>query len=88
MTSPKLKAKKPVKAIPKLELNLQDTAVAFADKTNAELKKRYWLFKLMNSSFFTNLGTTTAELGLRFHLPINWAIKATVFKHFLRRRND
>ncbi len=36
----------------------------------------------MNSQFFTNLGTTTAELGLKFHLPINWAIKATIFKHF------
>lgn len=82
MTSPKLKAKKTVPEIKALDLNLQDTEVAFADKSNAQLKNRYWLFRLMNSPFFTSLGTKGAELGLKFHLPIKWAIKATIFKHF------
>lgn len=66
----------------KLELDLQNTEVAFADKSNAELKKRYWLFRLMNSPTLNNLATQSAEIGLKFHLPIKWAIKATVFKHF------
>ena len=82
MTSPKLKAKKLVKESAKVELNLQNTAIAFADKSNAELKKRYWLFRLMNSEFFNKIATTSAQIGLKFHLPIKWAIKATVFNHF------
>ncbi len=65
-----------------LQLDLQDTAVAFADKSNAELKKRYWLFRMMNSASLNSFGTKMAELSLRFHLPFKWAIKATVFKHF------
>jgi proline dehydrogenase len=64
------------------QLNLQDTAVAFADKSNAELKKRHWLFKLMNAQSLTEFGTNLAEFGLKFHLPIKWLIKATVFKQF------
>jgi proline dehydrogenase len=64
------------------QLNLQDTAVAFADKSNAELKKRHWLFKLMNAQSLTDFGTNCAEFGLKYHLPIKWLIKATVFKQF------
>jgi len=64
------------------QLDLQDTAVAFADKSNAELKKRYWLFRMMNSPSLNSFGTKMAELSLRFRLPFKWAIKATVFKHF------
>jgi proline dehydrogenase len=63
-------------------LNLQDTAVAFADKSNAELRKRHWLFKLMNAQSLTDFGTGCAQFGLKYHLPIKWLIKATVFKQF------
>lgn len=65
-----------------LELNLQDTAIAFADKSNAELKRRLWLFRMMNAESLNSFGTKMAELSLKWHLPIKWAIKATVFKHF------
>lgn len=68
--------------MPKLELDLQNTEVAFADKSNAELKKRYWLFRMMNSESLNSFGTKMAELSLKWHLPVQWAIKATVFKHF------
>ncbi len=64
------------------QLNLQDTAIAFSDKSNTELKKRHWLFKLMNAQSLTDFGTSCAEFGLKFHLPIKWLIKATVFKQF------
>ncbi|MCU0240164.1 MAG: proline dehydrogenase family protein [Pyrinomonadaceae bacterium] len=65
-----------------LQLNLQDTEIAFADKSNADLKKRYWLFKLMNSEMLNTIGTKCAELSLRWHLPIKWMFKATIYKHF------
>lgn len=66
----------------KIDLDLQNTEVAFADKTNAELKRRYWLFRMMNSEGLNNFGTKMAELSLKWHLPVQWAIKATVFKQF------
>jgi proline dehydrogenase len=81
MATPKSTAEKA--ATPKnLDLDLQNTEIAFADKSNGELKKRYWLFKMMNSETMNSFGTKMAELSLSWHLPVQWAIKATVFKHF------
>lgn len=80
MATPKLNSKKIPKSVPNLDL--QNTEVAFADKTNAELKRRYWLFRMMNSEGLNNFGTKVAELSLKWHLPVQWAIKATVFKQF------
>ncbi len=64
------------------KLNFQDTKTAFADKSNAELEKKYWLFKLMNSPFLTSLGTKSTALALRLGLPIKGLVKNTIFKQF------
>src|SRR5215213_4014734 len=64
------------------ELNFQDTKIAFADKTNAELKEKYRLFKMMNSPFLTEFGTGAAQMALRLGLPVKGLIKSTVFKQF------
>ncbi len=64
------------------KLNFQDTKTAFADKSDAELEKKHWLFKLMNSPFLTNLGTRATELALRLGLPIKGLVKQTIFKQF------
>jgi proline dehydrogenase len=82
MATPTLKAKKVKKEKEPLDLDLQNTEVAFADKSNSELRRRYWLFKMLNSETLNSFGTTMAELSLRWHLPIKWAIKATIFNHF------
>lgn len=63
-------------------MNFQDTTTAFGDKTNAEIKTRYWLFRLMNSPSLTNFFSTSAEIGLKLHLPIKSLIKHTIFKQF------
>ena len=64
------------------KLNFQDTAVAFADKSNAALREKYWLFKLLNSPLLNEFGTKAAELGLSLHLPIKGLIKRTIFRQF------
>jgi proline dehydrogenase len=64
------------------ELNFQDTKTAFADKTDAELKEKYRMFKMMNSPFLTEFGTGAAQMALRFGLPVKGLIKSTVFKQF------
>src|ERR1041384_7172972 len=65
-----------------LNLNFHDTATAFADKSNAELKQKYWLFKMMNSSWLVDIGTASTEFALSLGLPIQGMIKQTVFKQF------
>jgi proline dehydrogenase len=64
------------------QLDLHNTEVAFADKSDAELTKRFWLFRLMGSQSLNDIATKTANFALSFHLPIKWALKATVFSHF------
>jgi proline dehydrogenase len=63
-------------------LNLNDTAVAFASKSNGELQKKYWLFSLMNSPLLTSIGTKSAELSLSLGLPVKGLIKQTIFRQF------
>jgi proline dehydrogenase len=83
MATPKSKADPSPQQKVLTDLDLQNTKIAFADKSNAELKRRYWLFRMMNSETLNNFGTKMAELSLKWHLPVQWAIKATVFKHFV-----
>jgi proline dehydrogenase len=63
-------------------LNFQNTAVAFASKSDAELQKKYWLFSLMGSPLLTNLGTKSAEWSLSLGLPVKGLIKQTIFRQF------
>jgi proline dehydrogenase len=64
------------------KLDFHDTATAFADKSNAELKQKYRLFKMMNSSWLVDFGTASTEFALSLGLPIQGMIKQTVFKQF------
>lgn len=64
------------------KLDFQDTATAFADKSNAELKEKYRLFKMMNSPFLNSLGTRAAKFALTLGLPVEGLIKSTVFEQF------
>ena len=64
------------------KLDFQDTATAFADKSDSELKEKYRVFKLMNSPFLNALGTRSAKLALSLGLPVEGIIKRTVFEQF------
>jgi len=63
-------------------LDFQDTATAFADKTTAELKEKYRLFKLMNSPSLVSVGTKMTNFALSFGLPVKGLIKSTIYEQF------
>ncbi len=65
-----------------LNLDFQDTATAFADKSVSELKQKYRMFKLMNSPTLNGLGTGMAKFALSIGLPVEGLIKNTVFDQF------
>jgi proline dehydrogenase len=65
-----------------LNLNFQDTATAFADKSDAELQEKYRMFKMMNSPFLNGIGTAAAEFALALGLPVKGLIKETLYKQF------
>src|SRR4030095_14010720 len=64
------------------KLDFRDTATAFAAKSDAELREKYRLFKLLNSPFLNAVGTRVARFALSLGLPVEGLIKETVFDQF------
>ena len=65
------------------KLNFSNTEIAFADKTNKELKRMHWLFKLMNNPVLVKISTQLGLLGVKYSLPFAKAVvKKTIFKQF------
>ena len=63
-------------------LDFQDTATAFADKSDSQLNEKYRLFKMLNSPLLNALGSTAARFALSLGLPVKGLIKATIFEQF------
>ena len=64
------------------KLDFRDTATAFADKSDAELREKYRLFKMLNSPFLNAVGTRVAKFALSIGLPVEGLIKETIFEQF------
>ncbi len=60
----------------------ENTEIAFAYKTNGELRKAYYLFKIVGSSWMVKMGKIITQILLGLRLPISWAIKPTIYSHF------
>lgn len=63
-------------------LSFENTEVAFAAKSNSELNKAYWLFKLIGNPALVKVGKQATSIALRLNLPLNWIIKPTIFQQF------
>jgi len=63
-------------------LSFDNTEIAFRGKTDADLKRAYWLFKLISINFLTKIGPPITNLALNIGLPIKSLIKSTIFRHF------
>jgi proline dehydrogenase len=59
-----------------------NTKRAFALKSDKDLKKALFIFKLMNQPALVSVGTKLTKLGLALHLPIEGLIKKTIFEQF------
>ena len=63
-------------------IDFKNLKIAFADKSNTDLNRAYFLFKGMSNPFFSKLLTNLSKFALKLHLPIKPIIKATVYKQF------
>ena len=59
-----------------------NTKDAFSIKTDFELLRAYFLFKIIENSFLVKIGSSLINLALKFYIPITPIIKITVFNHF------
>lgn len=65
-----------------MENIFNDTKVAFELKTDTELERAYFLFKMIDNEPLVRIGTAVTNFALKAHLPVESLIRATVFDHF------
>jgi len=63
-------------------LSFENTEIAFRNSTNTDLKRAYWLFRMININFLVKIGPPITNLAMKIGLPIKSIIKGTIFKHF------
>lgn len=63
-------------------LSFENTEIAFRHSSNSDLKRAYWLFRMININFFVKMGPPITNFAMRIGVPIKGIIKATIFKHF------
>lgn len=63
-------------------LNFEDTRVAFAGRSVLELRRAYWLFRLLSVEWLANLGQSLLMFALKLRLPVEGIILRTIFRHF------
>jgi len=69
-------------------VDFNDTKTAFELKSNKELRRAFYLFKLISYPFLVTLGKALVFLSIKLRLPVNFIIKNTVFDHFCAGIND
>ncbi|AZQ58215.1 proline dehydrogenase [Maribacter sp. MJ134] len=60
----------------------ENTATAFSLKTDSELERAYFLFKMIANEPLVKMGTLMTNFAIRAKLPVEGLIRATVFDHF------
>jgi proline dehydrogenase len=64
------------------QVSFEDTDIAFSSKSNAALRKTYWLFWAMNNPTLVKFGTSAIKISFALRLPIKWLVKNTIFSQF------
>lgn len=63
-------------------ISFDNTEIAFKSKSNKDLKRAYWLFKMIGSQSLVKFGKWATGFSLKMHLPIEGMVKKTIFKQF------
>lgn len=62
--------------------DFENTAIAFQLKSDSELERAYFLFKLIANEPLVRIGTAVTNFAVKAHLPVEGLIRATVFDQF------
>lgn len=61
----------------------ENTAIAFALKTNRELNKTWWLFKFLSYPGLVKMANACMHAAINLHLPVKPIIKKTIYRQFV-----
>ncbi|MGC1514723.1 MAG: proline dehydrogenase family protein [Maribacter sp.] len=60
----------------------ENTSTAFSLKSDSELERAYFLFKMISNEPLVKMGSAITNFAIKAHLPVENLIRATVFDHF------
>lgn len=63
-------------------VDLSNTQIAFSHLSDFQLRRAYWLFRIIGQPLVVQLGPQVADFSLKFRLPVKGLIRQTVFSHF------
>lgn len=63
-------------------ISFDNTEIAFQSKSNSDLNRAYWLFKLIGNPTMVKVGKWSTNTALNLGLPISGLIKKTIFMQF------
>ena len=63
-------------------ISFENTKVAFKSKSSPDLRRAYWLFKMVSSNNMVKFGKWATNIALKLRLPIDGVIRKTIFKQF------
>lgn len=61
----------------------ENTEVAFSSKSDRDLKRAYWLFRIIGNRNVSLIGKYATQIALALRLPISGMVRATIFKQFV-----
>lgn len=66
------------------DLDFSNTSIAFINKTDAQLKKTAWMFRIMNNPTWVSLLTRMGEWSIKWSLPgARTVFRHTIFEQFI-----
>lgn len=65
-----------------MNTTFNNTEVAFQLKSDSELERAYFLFRMIANEPLVRIGTAVTNFAIKAHLPVDGLIRATVFDHF------
>jgi proline dehydrogenase len=68
-------------------IDFGNTEIAFKIRSNKELRKAYYLFKLISFPSLVKIGNFIIGFAARIGLPVNWIVKPTVYRLFVGGEN-
>ncbi len=64
-------------------LSFDNTQIAFAHRSDKDLRKAYMLFRMISNNSLVAAGKRLTQIAVRLHIPVDWAVKPTIFAHFV-----
>jgi proline dehydrogenase len=63
-------------------VSFDDTETAFRSKSNADLMRAFWLFRIISYNWLVQISPPFVKFALWARLPVKGIIRATAFRHF------